>query len=203
MNFSDKLRDWFKDLLDSLSKIFNKLGITPNTMTLIGLFGNVIASIFIAKGQLLIGGFLVLIMGPLDALDGTMARLRRDVNAFGSFLDSIADRYSELFILGGLLVFFLQSMNTLGCLLVYLAASGSVLVSYARAKAESVGLKAKSGLLTRVERYLVIAPSLLIQQPLIGLWIIAIFGNLTSLQRIWEVHNQVQNLLKKGIKNAP
>ncbi len=197
MNFSDKLRDLFKNLLDSLSIFFNKLGITPNAMTLIGVFGNVIASILIAKDQLFIGGILVLIMGPLDALDGTMARLRKDTNAFGSFLDSIADRYSELFILGGLLIYFLQSMNTLGCLLVYLAAAGSVLVSYARAKAESVGLKAKSGLLTRVERYLIVAPSLIIQQPLIGLWIIAIFGNLTVLQRIWEVHNQVQILLKE------
>ena len=197
MSFSNTLRILSKNLLDSLGHFFIKLGITPNAITLIGVIGNIIASVCIAAGQILLGGILVLIMGPLDAVDGTMARLRGDTSAFGSFLDSIADRYSELFILGGLLIYFLRSMNLLGCILVYLAASGSVLVSYTRAKAESVGLKAKSGLLTRVERYLVIAPSLIIQQPLIGLWIVAIFGNLTALQRIWEVFNQVQILIKE------
>jgi CDP-diacylglycerol--glycerol-3-phosphate 3-phosphatidyltransferase len=129
-------------------------------------------------------------MGPLDAVDGTMARLKNQVTPFGAFLDSISDRYSELLILGGLLFYFTQMQDWRSCILAYFAAVGSVLVSYTRAKGESLGFSVKAGLLTRVERYLVMAPSLILNYPVIGLWVIAIFGNFTAVQRIWQVWHQ-------------
>ena len=187
MSFSDLLRQWFKNVLDFFGKIFTRIGLTPNAMTLIALVGNIIASILIATKNIQWGGILVLVMGPLDAVDGTMARLQNKVTSFGAFLDSISDRYSELLILGGLLVYFIQLKEWQACLLVYFAAMGSVLVSYIRARGEALGFSAKAGILTRVERYLVMAPSLIFNVPLIGLWVIAIFGNLTAIQRIWQV----------------
>ncbi len=115
---------------------------------------------------------------------------------FGAFVDSVSDRYSELIIYGGLLYYYLTSGQTLGGLLVFGAASGAVLVSYVKARAEGLGYEAKIGLLTRVERYLVLAPALVFNQLLIGLGIIAIFANITALQRIWYVRGQAHAKMK-------
>jgi len=156
-----------------------------------------VAAILIANGKIQIGGVIVLLMGPLDAIDGAMARLGNQVTPFGAFLDSMSDRYSELAILGGLLIYFVKMHAWSTCLLVYLAAVGSVLVSYARARGESLGFSVKIGLLTRVERYLVMAVSLILNLPTVGLWIIAVLGNFTAIQRIWHVWRQT-NLSEKA-----
>jgi len=195
--FSDYLRLWFKWVLDPLGRFFNSLGLTPNTMTMLGLVGNSIGAYYLARGEMLTGGILVLLMTPIDALDGTMARLRGESSDFGAFVDSVTDRYSELIIYGGLLYHFLSLGEPLGGLLVFGAAAGSVLVSYVKARAEGLGYEAKVGLLTRVERYLVLAPSLVLNQLFIGLAIIALFANITALQRIWYVRRQAHEKLKE------
>jgi CDP-diacylglycerol--glycerol-3-phosphate 3-phosphatidyltransferase len=187
---TDYLRLWFKWFLDPLGGFFNRLGITPNMMTMLGLLGNTVGAYYLARGEMLTGGLFVLLMTPIDALDGTMARLRGESSDFGAFVDSVTDRYSELIIYGGLLYYFLSQGDPLGGLLVFAAAAGSVLVSYVKARAEGLGYEAKVGLLTRVERYLVLAPSLVFNQLFVGLAIIAIFANITALQRIWHVRSQ-------------
>jgi CDP-diacylglycerol--glycerol-3-phosphate 3-phosphatidyltransferase len=194
--FSDYLRLWFKWVLDPLGGFFNSLGLTPNTMTMLGLVGNSVGAYYLARGEMLTGGILVLLMTPIDALDGTMARLRGESSDFGAFVDSVTDRYSELIIYGGLLYHFLRLGEPLGGLLVFGAAAGSVLVSYVKARAEGLGYEAKVGLLTRVERYLVLAPSLVFNQLFIGLAIIALFANITALQRIWYVRSQAHATMK-------
>lgn len=191
--FSDYLRLWFKWVLDPLGGFFNRLGLTPNMMTMLGLIGNSVGAYYLAKGNMLTGAVLVLLMTPIDALDGTMARLRGESSDFGAFVDSVSDRYSELIIYAGLLYHFLSLGEPLGGLLVFGAAAGSVLVSYVKARAEGLGYEAKVGLLTRVERYLVLAPALVFNQLYIGLGIIAIFANITALQRIWHVRSQAHN----------
>lgn len=188
--FSDRMRGIFKGILDPIGAFFNRLGIFPNTMTLIGLAGNIVGAVLIALGHITVGGIVVLVMGVIDALDGTMARLRGMPSEFGAFVDSVTDRYSELVILGGLLYYFLDRADWLSALVVYIAASGSVLVSYARARAASVGMDTKIGFLSRFERYLVLAPSLVFNIPKIGIWIIAIFANFTAIQRIVDVRRQ-------------
>jgi CDP-diacylglycerol--glycerol-3-phosphate 3-phosphatidyltransferase len=195
-SFTDYLRLWFKWVLDPLGGFFNRLGITPNMMTMLGLLGNAVGAYFLARGQMLTGGLFVLLMTPIDALDGTMARLRGESSNFGAFVDSVSDRYSELIIYGGLLYHFLSLGEPLGGLLVFGAAAGSVLVSYVKARAEGLGYEATVGLLTRVERYLVLAPALVFNQLYIGLWIIAILANITALQRIWHVRNQAHAKLE-------
>ncbi|PWH15217.1 MAG: CDP-alcohol phosphatidyltransferase family protein [Anaerolineae bacterium] len=189
--FTDLMRGLFKGILDPLGNFLNRLGITPNMMTMLGLLGNIGGAWFLAQGNMVLGGVFVLICTPFDALDGTMARLRGEASEFGAFVDSVTDRYSELFILGGLLYHFLQINDHLSAIAVYIAAAGSVLVSYVKARADSLKFDANTGVLTRLERYLVIAPLLVLNQPVIAVWIVAVLANITALQRIWKVRSQV------------
>ena len=131
-------------------------------VTIIGLIGNFGAAVLIASGHITWGGILVLFMAPIDALDGTMARLREEPTRFGGFVDSVTDRYSELLTLGGLLYYFSATSSNLGVVLSFLAAAGSIMVSYTRARAEALNYDAKIGLLTRVERYFVLIPGLIL-----------------------------------------
>jgi CDP-diacylglycerol---glycerol-3-phosphate 3-phosphatidyltransferase len=190
MTFTDHLRVQFKGILDPLGAFFNRLGLMPNTMTIIGLIGTTIGSILLATGHITWGGIVILLMGPIDALDGTMARLRGEASKFGAFVDSVTDRYAELVIFGGLMIYFLEKQNWLACGLVYLSAAGSVLVSYIKARAESLQFDSKVGLLTRVERYIVLIPGLIFNIPMVSLWIIAVLANFTAVQRIIHVRRQ-------------
>ena len=122
-SFSDYLRLWFKWITDPLGIFFNKLGIKPNTMTILGVTGTTLGAYMLARGNMLWGGLLILITVPFDALDGTMARLRGEANEWGAFVDSVADRYSELITYAGLLYYFLDQSNVLGSMLVFAAAS--------------------------------------------------------------------------------
>lgn len=187
---TDVMRGLFKGILDPIGGFLNRLGVTPNMMTMLGLLGNVAGAWFLAQGNMVLGGVFVLVCTPFDALDGTMARLRGEASEFGAFVDSVTDRYSELFILGGLLYHFLQSNDHLSAMAVYIAAAGSVLVSYVKARADSLKFDANTGVLTRLERYLVIAPLLVLNQPVIAAWIVAVLANVTALQRIWKVRKQ-------------
>lgn len=191
--FTDFMRALFKGILDPIGSFLNQIGITPNMMTFLGLLGNVIGAWFLAHGNMLLGGIFVLICTPFDALDGTMARLRGEANEFGAFVDSVTDRYSELFILGGLLFYFSGQNDRVSTIVVYTAAAGSVLVSYVKARADSLKFDANVGILTRMERYLVIAPLLLFNQPVLAVWIVAILANITALQRFWKVRQQARH----------
>jgi CDP-diacylglycerol--glycerol-3-phosphate 3-phosphatidyltransferase len=193
LTLTDAMRARFKGILDPIARFFNRIGIMPNTMTILGLVGNTIGAYFLARGEMLIGGIFILLMGPVDALDGTMARLRGESGEFGAFVDSVTDRYSELVIFGGLLYFYLQQGDPLYAILTYLAACGSVLVSYTRARAQSLGHETKVGVLTRFERYLVLAPALVFNIPWVAIWILAVLGNFTAVQRIYDVRRQARS----------
>lgn len=193
LTLTDQMRVTFKGVLDPIGAFLNRLGLMPNTMTLLGLAGNILGAIFISQGKMTIGGILILLMGPVDALDGTMARLRGMAGQFGAFVDSVTDRYSELVIFGGLLYFYEQQGNSLGVMLAFASAAGSVLTSYIRSRGQSLGWDTKVGILTRMERYLVLAPILILNIPLVmlgGLAVLAIFSNITAIQRIIDVRRQ-------------
>jgi CDP-diacylglycerol--glycerol-3-phosphate 3-phosphatidyltransferase len=192
LTFTDQMRVRFRGVLDPIGAFLNRIGLMPNTMTILGLIGNTVGAYLLSQGWMTYGGLIILAMGPVDALDGTMARLRGEPSEFGAFVDSVTDRYSELIIFGGLLIYYVQQSDWIAVLATYLAASGSVLVSYVRARASSLGYDTKVGILTRMERYLVLAPSLVFNIPLVGLWIIAILANITALQRIWDIRVQTR-----------
>ena len=106
ITLTDQLRKRFKHVLDPIGAFLNRLGLMPNTITIIGLVGNTIGAYFLWQGHMLIGGLVILAMGPVDALDGTMARLRGEPSDFGAFVDSVTDRYSELVIFLGLILYY-------------------------------------------------------------------------------------------------
>ena len=195
--FTDILRVAFKWILDPVGGFLNRIGLTPNTVTLLGVVGNIVAAYFIIRGQVVTGGIIMLIVWPVDALDGTMARLRGEASDWGAFVDSVSDRYSELILLGGLLYHFAITNQHVGEIVTFAAAAGSILVSYVKARAEAQSFSAREGLLTRAERYLVLGPSLLFNVPLVGGWIIAILANFTALQRIAVVRGQAHGRMRK------
>jgi CDP-diacylglycerol--glycerol-3-phosphate 3-phosphatidyltransferase len=189
-------RATFKGLLDTLAGFFNRIGLHPNTMTIMGLVGTIAGAVLLGFGHLTIGGIVILVSGVFDALDGSMARLRGEPTRFGAFVDSVTDRYSDLSIFAGLMAWFIQKQDWLTCGIIYIAAIGTVMVSYVKARAEGLGYSAKMGMLSRVERYLVIVPGLVFNIPKVSIWIIAIFANYTALQRIWHVRKQALGIIQ-------
>jgi CDP-diacylglycerol---glycerol-3-phosphate 3-phosphatidyltransferase len=202
-SFSDNMRVWFRWYYHPIAEFLNRLGIRPNTVTLIGMTGTVGVALLIADGHMLWAGILLLVMGPVDAMDGALARLRNEASAWGAFVDSVTDRYSELFLFLGFLVYFIVHTSVAGILLAYLAAAGSVLTSYVKARADASKLDANVGVLTRVGRYVVLIPGLIfsgLYPPLllIALSIIAIFANFTALQRIFRVRRDALHQLPQS-----
>lgn len=189
-SFEMYLRKLFKGVIDPVAAFFIKVGLKPNSITALGLILAGVSGYFIATGRFFTGGLVLLVGAPLDVIDGSMARQLGEPTKYGAFIDSVTDRYSELVVLLGLLVYYVTHDNLMGCVLVFTAAIGSVMVSYNKARAESLGFSAKVGILTRVERMIVMVFFLIIQQPIIGLWIVAILANLTAIQRIIFVHKQ-------------
>lgn len=199
--FTDKLRILFKGILDPIGSFLNRTGMTPNTITLIGLLGTAAGAWFISQGRMTTGAVVLLVFVLVDALDGTMARLRGEPTDFGGFVDSVSDRYAEFITFGGLVYFFLSRGDTPGVMMTFAATAGSVLVSYVKARAEGLGFGAKVGILTRVERYIVLIPLLFLNQPFLAVSLIAVLGNLTAFQRIWHVRGQGRQRMREHLKN--
>lgn len=189
---TDALRIRFKNFLDPIGGFLNRLGIAPNTLTLGGLVGNFIGALFLSQGRFITGGIILFLMGPLDALDGTMARLRGEPSFWGAFVDSVTDRFSELFIFAGLIFYYLSEQNTLMVFAAFAALSGSFMVSYVRSRAQSLGFEAKQGIMTRMERFAVLISGLLFGFTDLAIFIIALLANLTAVQRILVVRYQAR-----------
>ena len=189
-SFTDFMRQRFKGVLTRISAFLSALGLTADSLTIIGFLGNVGAAVLLSQGYLTWGGIVALILAPFDALDGALARYQGKVNPFGAFLDSVTDRYSEIVLLGGLLVYFLQAGNRLAAGLAFAAITGSLMVSYVKARAEAVGYSANTGILTRLERLIVFIPALIFNIPMVALWILAVLTHVTALQRILFVRAQ-------------
>lgn len=176
-----------------------RLGISPNLLTSIGLLLSLVTALVIAQGYLFIGGLLVLFAGVFDMFDGAMARVRNAATTFGAFLDSTLDRYSESIILFGLLWYTLQHPGLQGLLwpapheqtwmitLIFVSVVGSLMVSYTKARAEGLGIECKSGLLARPERVIILAIGLLSNTSIWALAILAVFSNITALERMVSV----------------
>lgn len=160
--------------------------ISPNVLTLIGLVLSVVTAGVIAGGHPLAGGCLVLVAGLFDMFDGALARVKGIPSVFGAFFDSCLDRVSEGVILLGVLLYLQREGYTMGPALVFAAAFGSLMISYARARAEGLGLECKVGLLARPERVVLLAVGLILHQWLLlpALILMATLTTLTTVQRI-------------------
>ena len=187
-----------------MAQFLVRTGIHPNVLTFSGLLGNAIGAFLLAQGNFIWGGILIMLMGPIDALDGATARARGELSPWGAFVDSTADRWSESVVMLGLLIHYANHAATQEVALVLLALVGSLMVSYTRARAESLGFSAKVGVLTRLERYLVLAPALVFSHPEIALWIIAPLANVTAVQRILHVRREwYTRRVSKSIQKHP
>lgn len=184
---TDLARKWTRWILEPLARFINWTGISPNLLTVIGFALMVGVAYVLATGRLQLGGILIILAGAFDGLDGALARLAGRKSRFGAFLDSTMDRLSEAVIYLGLLIHYTQQGGKQESLLIYATIVGSLMVSYARARAEGLGIECKKGILTRFERVVVLVIGLILNQMLIALWILAILSNFTALQRIYHV----------------
>lgn len=185
---SEALGTRVRTLTLGIGEALARAGLTPNMVTTIGVLLSVVVAVVIAGGYLIVGGLLFLVASGFDMLDGAVARAAGTVTKFGGFLDSTLDRYSETIVLFGVLYYLLQTPDaTMGALLVFAATTGSLLISYARARAEAAGFHASVGLLARPERVVILAIGLFFGQLLPALWILAIGTHLTVFMRIFHV----------------
>lgn len=191
-SFSERVRPKVAGVLQPIGRGLIRLGISANAITLGGTLLMAIAGVLLANGQFLIGGVLVILSAPLDALDGTVARLAGVTGKFGAFLDSTSDRYAEGFILIGLLIYGLTRRADWIVVLSFVAMWGSFAVSYTRARAEGLGCACQIGLLTRLERLLLISAMLLTGWILPGLIALAALTHVTALQRILFVRRALR-----------
>jgi len=171
----------------------SRLGMTANMATILGFLLNAGVAAVIASGHPRIGGVLLLIASAFDMVDGAIARSTNSVSKFGGFFDSTVDRYSEIVVYIGVLVWLNQTGDDhLGAILVLVAATGALMISYARARAEAIGYGASVGLAARPERVVVLAACLIINQPLWALWVLAIVTHITAVWRMVYVWRQTQ-----------
>jgi len=183
-------------LIEPAVRLLARTPITPSVITWFGFLLTVGAAVLITTGHLLAAGFVVLIAGFFDILDGALARHTNRVTHFGAVLDSTLDRLSEAVLLLAILVLYAGEQSITGILLVSVALIGSLLVSYIRARAEALGLECQVGLFTRAERVIVLALGLLLNQIdnalIIALAIIVVFSFFTVGQRLVYVWKQTK-----------
>ena len=191
----DKAKQAFRAGVAPVGRILVDLGVTPNQITYAGLILSLASGIFIYRSSLGLGLLFFVLGGCCDFLDGAVARAGRTMSRLGSFLDSTLDRYAEMFVYVGLMGHFMRSDAQGAALGAVLAMSGSFLVSYARAKAESLGYECTRGLAQRPERLILIGIGLLVGGSVLPLivWIVALLSHFTALQRLVAVIGGTQN----------
>lgn len=170
-----------------------RIGFNPNYVTVFGLVLSLTVAWILSTGQFFLGGFLVLLSGVFDLLDGAVARASGRTTPFGALLDSTFDRFSEAALLLGLLAYYAgQGSHLQEVLLIGAALVGSMTTSYVRARAEGLGFKCEVGIFTRPERVILLAIGLILNQILVVLWIIAVLANLVAWQRLFYVWQQTR-----------
>lgn len=174
-----------------LASLLRKLGFTPNGLTYTGFVLTVVSAGFLAMGYFFWGGVILLVAALFDMLDGTLARTTKQSSAFGAFLDSTLDRYSESVTFLGLVYYYAaQGTARTEVVLIFVIIVGSMMVSYTRARAEALHVECKVGILQRPERVILLIVSLLIGWLMPVLWLLAVLTNVTAVQRIYEVYVQ-------------
>ena len=175
-----------------VARVLARLGLSPNGITLLGLVVAGISAYLLSQGHLALGGAVLLASGVFDLLDGAVARYTGKVTTFGALLDSVVDRVSEAAVLLGLLVYYVDRSSTLEASLVYLALSGSTMVSYVRARAEGLGVECNVGIMQRPERVAFLGIGLVAGQwwtPAVSVALAVIFflSTVTIVQRVLHV----------------
>ena len=196
--FTARFQAWVRRNAQRLAQLLARLPITPNQITITGTLFTFVSAVLLSLAHLRLAGIVLAISGTFDILDGALARATKRSYPYGAFLDSTFDRYSEGAIYVGMAAYFLDRggfwtrWEVLACML---ALAGSFLVSYVRARAQSLGFKCDSGVFARPERVVVTVAGLVI-----GVWwilgivvaVLALLTNFTVVQRVLEVWAQAR-----------
>jgi len=169
---------------DPVARLLFRARVRPNHLTVLGLGVSIAAAFVFSVGRLRWGAALLAVAGLFDFFDGAVARLAGSDSDYGAFLDSVVDRYSDLAVLLGILVFYEQLSDTLGAVLTMATLAGTVMVSYTKARAQSIGVRCEIGVMERPERLiaLIAGATFHLLTPVMAL--LALLTNLTAIQRI-------------------
>jgi CDP-diacylglycerol--glycerol-3-phosphate 3-phosphatidyltransferase len=188
----DTLTDWARTqagvLLVPIARVMGRLGIHPNTITILGLLLQIGVGVMFGLGYVTLGGWVLLVVAPIDALDGALARALGKQSRFGAFLDSTLDRLSDAALILGLTVHHLRQGAHVEVGLLLTALVAAMMVSYTRARAEALGFPCKVGLLTRMERIILIGVLSGLGLPTVTVWALAVLSVFTVVQRILYVY---------------
>jgi len=181
-----------------LARLAGRLGVHPNTLTILGMMLQIGVGVVFGLGHVTLGGVLLLIVAPVDALDGLLARALNKQSVFGAFLDSTLDRISDAAVILGLTAHYLRQGAAVQVWLLLISLVATMMISYIRARAEAVGLECKVGLLTRMERVLLIGVLSALGLPVAMTWALAVLSVVTMVQRIFHVY-----LLSQRVERGP
>jgi CDP-diacylglycerol---glycerol-3-phosphate 3-phosphatidyltransferase len=192
--FGIRMRKGFTPLLSALQK----LGVTPNQVTIFGTFLNAATAVLIVFDHLIYAGIVFLFAGCCDMLDGALARRAQQSTKWGAFLDSTLDRVSEGIVLAAIAYLFASQGQSLDAALVVLALLGSLLVSYTRARAESLGVDCRVGLLSRPERIILVALGLFFDVLSYAIYIMLALTVFTIIQRVVYTYRELRRQTEQG-----
>jgi CDP-diacylglycerol--glycerol-3-phosphate 3-phosphatidyltransferase len=181
------LKDTFRQLLYPLVRLLSALKVRPDTLTILGWTLSVASAVLFGLGYVRLAGVVMLLGGLFDALDGAVARESNRMSSFGAFLDSTLDRLSESIIFVGIVFYYATSDLPYGALLAGGAMVFSLLTSYARARAEGLGIECEVGLLERAGRVVILSIFSMVGLLTVGLGLVAVGALVTTAQRILHV----------------
>ena len=180
---SSGIKEKTQEVLKPFAENIGNLGISPNAITLTGFIFSALSGVLFGTGNFFHGIVFLALSGACDVLDGVLARTMGKTTRFGAFLDSFLDRYADFFPLAGLLYYGHTVGNDLLLLGSLFSIAGSFATSYARARAESLGVECKVGVFERPERIVLLLIGLLLGYPTETVLILAVFSNFTAFQR--------------------
>lgn len=189
--FTDFMRQHVRFIVDPIVSVLAALGISPDTLTFLGLVAHFGFAWMVLNVSLPVTSLVIFFIGPIDNLDGALARkLGRAKGGFGAFLDSTVDRIAETVLFAAFVFYFIRLGQPTYAMAAFAALTGSLLVSYTRARAESLGFDCKIGLLSRLERYGVLCALLLFNRPDWAMMALALGTWFTVGQRVLHVWRQ-------------
>ena len=171
-------------VFDPVARLLLRMGARPNHMTVLGLGVSVAAAYVFAAGRLRWGAVLLAVAGLFDFFDGAVARLAGSDSDYGAFLDSVVDRYSDVAVLLGILVYYQQRIDTPGAVLTMATLAGTVMTSYTKARAQSIGVRCDVGVVERPERLIALIAGATFHLLTPAMALLAVLTNVTALQRI-------------------
>jgi CDP-diacylglycerol--glycerol-3-phosphate 3-phosphatidyltransferase len=181
---------------DPVARALLGLRLRPNQLSCLGIVCSMAAAVAFAADHRRTAALCLALSGALDILDGALARASGQVSPFGAFLDSVLDRYSDLLVLAGLVFLFMRLNRPEAVAATLLALIGTVMVSYTRARAESVGVDCRVGFMERGERIIVLLAGALFDLLVPAIWVVAAGANVTALQRILHTRRMTHRVLR-------